>query len=179
MPITASDLSVRLSVKSGTAGNQTIQANPNLSLGRYMSLTAWAGGVLADLFSNVTGDANAAMTPDYRCLFLYNAHPTLTWTSVVVWLDAQATAAPVAIGVDTTAASAAGSTGVQALEVATATTAPTGVTFSSPTTKLTGVAVGNIGPGQCRAVWLRRTPAGGGAVNDDAASLKFAGDTAA
>jgi len=178
VPITLSDLAIRLSVKSGTAGNQTVQANPNLALGKYMSLTAWAGGVLADLFSAVTGDANAAQTPEYRCVFLYNSHPTLTWTGVVMWVDGQGTGATVSLGVDTTAAALAASASPQALEVANALTAPVGVSFSAPTSKGTGIAVGDIGPGRCKAVWFKRVPAGAGAVNSDTASVKFSGDTA-
>lgn len=178
MSILASDLAVRLSVRSGTAGNQTIQANPNLALGRYMSTTAWVGGTLSDLFSPVSGPANAAHTPDYRCVFVYNTHGTLPWTGVVAWFSAVAAGAPLSIGVDPTAASAAAATAVQAVEVAAATTAPAGVTFSAPTTQGDGVALGDIGPGQCRAVWLKRVPAGGGAVADDDTTIQFAGDTA-
>jgi hypothetical protein len=51
--ITASDLQTRL---SGGGAN----ADPNASLGGVMSSTAWAGGVLHDLFDVVTGDENAA-----------------------------------------------------------------------------------------------------------------------
>lgn len=178
MPIIAADLLFRLSVRSGTAGNQTVQANANLSLGRYMSTTAWVGGTLSDLFNPITGDANAAMLPDYRCVFVYNTHPTLPWTTVVTWLSTQAVGAVLAVGVDPTAASAAAAAGTQAVEVADATTAPTGVVFAAPLSKPAGVALGSVGPGQCLAVWFRRTPAGGGAVADDTAVVQFAGDTA-
>lgn len=178
MSILASDLAIRLSVRSGTAGNQTVQANPNLSLGRYMSATAWVGGTLSDLFSPVSGVDNAANTPDYRCVFVYNTHSTLPWTGVVAWFSVVATGAPLSVGVDPTVASAAAASSAQAVEVAAATTAPTGVTFSAPTSQGAGVALGTIGPGQCRAVWFKRVPAGGGAVADDTSTVQFAGDTA-
>lgn len=180
MPIIASDVLFKLSTTAGSAGNTTAQANPNASLGKYISTTVWAAGTNT-LFDNVTGDENAASTVDYRCFFVHNAHASLTLESAVVYVSAEVSGgASVAIAVDNIATSAIGSASAQAATIGTETTAPSGVgTFSTPTTKAGGLALGNIGPGQCRAVWVRRTAANSSPVNADGFTVSVAGDTAA
>jgi hypothetical protein len=86
----------------------------------------------------------------------------------------------VALAVDGTAASAKGSSSSQAAQVANENTAPSGTGgFSSPTTAGTGLSLGSIGPGQVKAVWVRRTAANTGAVNNDGFTLAVTGDTLA
>lgn len=180
MPIASGDILWKLSVKTGSAGNSTAQGDPNAALGKYISTSAWAGGVVHDLFDRITGDENAASEAEYRCVFLHNSHATLAWQDVKVWISAETGGgAVIAIGVDTTAASAIGSASAQALEVADENTAPAGVSFSAPTTKGTGISVGNISAGQCRAIWIRRTAANTVAVDNDGGTLSAEGDTAA
>ncbi|HEX7860824.1 MAG TPA: hypothetical protein VF773_10885 [Verrucomicrobiae bacterium] len=179
MPIVAGDLLWKFSVKTGAAGNSTGGTAAG-SLGKYISTTQWAGGVLHDLFDVISGDENAASDVEYRCVFIHNNHATLTWQNAVVWLSAQtAGGAAIAIGVDPAAASAIGSAAAQAAEVATEGDAPAGVAFSAPTTKGAGLSLGDIGPGQCRAIWIRRTAANTAAQNADGATLQVEGDTAA
>jgi hypothetical protein len=180
MAIVAADILWKLSIKTGTAGNQNAQADPNASLGKYISTSAWAGGVLHDLFDKITGDENAASEAEYRCVFIHNSHASLTYQNVVVWISAEtAGGANAAIGVDATAASAIASASAQAAEVTDENTAPASVTFTSPTTKATGISVGNIPNGQCRAIWVRRTATNSAALNNDGATLTVEGDTAA
>ena len=179
MAIVAADLLWKLSVKTGAAGNSTAGTAAG-SLGKYISTTAWAGGVLHDLFDVITGDENAASDVEYRCVFIHNSHATLTWQNAVVWVASQvAGGAAIAIGVDPAAASAIGSAGAQAAEIATEGDAPAGVAFSTPTTKGTGLSLGSIAPGQCKAIWIRRTAANSAAQNADGATLQVEGDTAA
>ena len=181
MAITATDIKYRLAIVTGTAGNQNAQPNPNASLGKYVSTTDLNTGVpLNNLWDDISGDENAASESEYRCLFVCNTHATLTWQNVVVWIQSEtAGGASVAIAVDNLAASTLGSASAQAAQIANEDTAPTGVgAFSSPTTKAAGLALGNIGPGQCRAVWVRRTTANTGALDNDGATLRAAGDTA-
>lgn len=181
MPITSSDLLVKLSVKTGSAGNTTAQADPNASLGKYISTTQLTDNALNNLFDNVSGDENAASAVEYRCIFLHNAHATLTLQGTKVWVSAEVSGgANVAIAVDNVAASAVGASSAQAAEIANDTTAPTGVgAFSTPTTKATGLVFGDIGPGQCRAIWIRRTATNSAALNNDGAIISFEGDSAA
>lgn len=178
MPITTSDILVKLSITSGSAGNSAAQSDVNASLGKYISTTQLTSAVLNNLFDNISGDENAASTVDYRCLFIHNAHASLTYQSPKVWLSSEVSGgASIAIGVDTTAASAIGSSSSQALTIASETTAPTGVSFSSPTTKGTGISLSDIPAGQCRAIWIRRTAANSSAKDNDGVTLGISGDT--
>jgi hypothetical protein len=258
VPITASDIKFRLSIKTGSAGNSLAQADPNASLGKYISTTDLVDGALNVLFDDVGGDENAAGTVDYRCVFIYNAHGSLTFLTPRVWVsgirftgagstdtftsnshglangevvrveaELPADALPggmsnsttyyvvgaatntfqlstssggspvdltadgsgavrrygnttVALAVDNVAASAVGSASAQADQVANETTAPSAVgAFSSPTTKSTGLSLGSLAAGECRAVWVRRTALNNGARNTDSFTLGVSGDTAA
>ena len=180
MPIADSDIKVKLSIKTGSAGNSQAQSDVNESLGKYISTTEVTDATLHNLFAAVTGDENAASESRYRCIFVHNSHATLTWQGPKVWISAEVSGgADTAIGVDTTAASAVGSASAQALEVADEETAPVGVSFSSPTVKANGISLGDIPAGQCRAVWVRRDSTNSGAANNDGATLTFEGDTGA
>ena len=180
MAIVAGDVLFKLSIKTGAAGNAAAQPDVNQSLGKYISTTAITDATLNNLFDDVSGDENAASDVEYRCIFIHNAHLTLTWQSVVVWLSAEvAGGANAAIAIDGVAASAIGSAIAQADEVVNEGTAPTGEAFSSPTTKATGLSLGNLAAGYCRAVWVRRTAANSAALDNDGATVKAEGDTAA
>lgn len=179
MAITAGDLLFKFSVKTGVAGNATA-GTADGSLGKYVSTTQLTDATLHNLFDRVTGDENAASEAEYRCIFVHNAHATLTWLSPVVWLVSEtAGGAVAAISVDTTAASAIGSVGAQAKEVADENTAPAAQAFTAPITKATGLALGDIPAGSCRAVWVRRTAANSAALDLDGVVVRCEGDTAA
>lgn len=181
MAIVAGDLLFKLSLKTGTAGNQSAQPDPNQSLGKYISTTQLSGTALNNLFDDVSGAENAASTVDYRCVFVHNSHATLSLTSAVVYVSAEvAGGTSVAIAVDNVAASAIGSSSAQADQVANETTAPSAVgAFSTPTTAATGLSLGTIAAGSTRAFWVRRTAANTSAVNADGATWAVTGDTAA
>lgn len=180
MPIASSDIKMKLSIKTGSAGNSQAQGDPNASLGKYISTTEITDATLNNLFDDISGDENAASDVEYRCIFIHNAHASLTLQSPKVWIASQVSnGADMAIGIDTTAASAIGNTSAQALEVANEGTAPAGVTFSSPTDKASGLSLGNLPNGQCRAVWIRRTAQNNAALNNDGGSLSVEGDTGA
>ena len=180
MPITSTDILFKLAVTTGSAGNSTTQPTPNNSLGKYISTTQLADATLNALFDDITGDENAASTVDYRCVFIHNAHATLTLIGPMLWVSAEvAGGASVAIGLDTTAASAVGASSAQALTIANELTAPSGVTFTTPTTKSGGLSVGDLGPGQVKAFWVKRTAANSAALSNDGATFNVEGDTLA
>ena len=179
MAITASDILFKLSVTSGSAGNSTSGTVAG-SLGKYISTTQITDNSLDNLIASFSGTENANSTVKYKCFFIHNAHATLTAQSVVAYLSAEASGgASAAIGVDTTAASAIGSASSQALTIADENTAPAGVSFSSPTTAGTGISVGNIAAGSCRAVWVRATAANTSAKDSDGVTISVQLDTAA
>ncbi len=178
MSISSSDILFKLSTTSGAAGNTTTQGNVNNSLGKYISTTQITDATINNLFDNISGDENAASTVDYRCIFIHNNHATLSLISPYVWISAEVSGgASVAIGVDATGITPIGQAPVQAVTIANETTAPAGVTFSAPTTKVTGLTVGTIAAGYCVAIWIRRTAANSAALVSDGATIKIEGDT--
>jgi hypothetical protein len=180
MAIVANDILFKFSVVAA-AGNTTASSGPT-SLGDQISTVALVSATLHDLFDKVTGPENAASEAEYRCFFVHNAHATLTWENVVVWLSAEVGAGAVAaIALDDFAPMAIGQASPQADAIADENTAPgAGVgAFSSPTTKGTGLSIGNIPAGFCKAIWVRRTAANTAALNNDGVTLTFEGDTAA
>lgn len=179
MAITASDILVRLSVLTGSAGNSTAGTAAG-ALGKYVSTTDVSGTPLNNLFDDISGAENAASEAEYRCVFVLNNHATLDMQNAVVYVSAEtAGGAGVSIGVDTTAISAKGAAGAQAVQVANEDTAPAGVTFSAPTTVGTGLALGTIPAGSVKAVWVKRLAANTAALDNDGFTLGIGCDTAA
>jgi len=179
MAIVSSDILIRLATTAGAAGNSTAQANPNNSLGKYISttdLTTSANG----LFDDISGAENAASTVDYRLVFVSNNHASLAMLNAVAYLSAEvAGGASIAIGVDPTGITAKGASAIQAVTIANENTAPAGVTFSSPTTAAGGIALGTIPAGSVVGVWVRRTAANTAALDADGVTLAVSCDTAA
>jgi hypothetical protein len=95
----------------------------------------------------------------------------------VVWVSAETPGGVnIAIGLDPAGVGNGSTTGV-ATTVANENTAPAGVTFSTPTSKGTGLAITDLAPGTGRAIWLRRTATNSAAIDNDSATLSFEGDT--
>ncbi|WP_426566370.1 hypothetical protein ACPPVT_07440 [Angustibacter sp. McL0619] len=178
--ITTGEILFKYSVKTGSAGNSTAGTAAG-SLGTYMSTTAWTGGSANDLFDDISGAENAASTVDYRCIFVHNSNAANPLQNAVAYLSAEVSGgAGIAIAVDSTAESIISSSSAQAL-TGTSETAPggsvTGLTYSSPTTAGTGIALGTIPAGHCRAIWIRRTAANSAALSADGVTLAVTGDT--
>jgi hypothetical protein len=177
MAISASDIKLKLSTKSGSAGN-SLTSTADASLGKYISTTEVVDNTVGNVFDAITGAENAASDVEYRCVFIHNAHATLTLYTAKVYVSAEvAGGANAAIGVDTTAASAIGSASAQALSVADEGTAPAGVSFSTPTTTGAALDLGDIPAGQCKAIWIRRTATNSAALASDGLDLTVFGDT--
>lgn len=182
MPIVASDIKIKLSIKGGSAGNSLAQSDVNGSLGKYISTTELVTATNNNLFDNVTGAENAASTVDYRCVFVHNTHGTLSLENAAIYISSQvAGGTTLAIAIDNIAPSAIGSSSAQAFEASTETTNPSSGTgsFSSPTSTGTALSLGTIPSGFCKAVWVRRTAANTVAVDADGGTLVVFGDTAA
>lgn len=176
--IQSSEILIKYSV-AAAAGNTTA-GTAATSLGDQISTTEMPDATLNALFDDVSGAENAASDVEYRCIFIHNSNAANALQSAAVWLSSEvAGGAAIAIGVDTTAASAIGAAVAQALTVADESTAPSGVSFSSPASFATGVALGDIPAGYCRAIWVRRTAANTAALNSDGVTLSVQGDTAA
>jgi len=181
MAIVESDIVYRLSVDTGP-GDANAQADPNLSFEDFCSTTVLSLGTpLNNLWDDVTSGEASAGDTEYRNLFVYNNHATDSWDNIVVWLDSEVSGgATIEIGIDTTAASAVTSASAQALTIANESTAPAGVTFSSPVTKGTGLSLGSLAAQQVRAIWIKRLVAvSTAAKSNDGVTLRCEGDTTA
>jgi hypothetical protein len=89
-------------------------------------------------------------TPDYRCLYLKNTHPSDMALQVGIYIADQPSAKDVLeVGLDPV-----GINGV-AQTIANSTTAPSGVTFSAATYD-NPVVVGTLLPGESIAFWIKR-----------------------
>ncbi len=178
MAIVASDILYKFSVAA--AAGDTTAGSAATSLGDQISTTQITDATLHNLFDVVTGDENAASEAEYRCYFVHNNHGSLTWENVVVWLSAEtAGGAVAAIGLDPAGVTVKGLGSAQAATVANENTAPGGVTFTAPTTKGAGLAIGNIPAGSVAAIWVRRTAANTAALDSDGVTIRCEGDTAA
>lgn len=166
MSIITADFVTRL---SGGASN----AVGNSSLGGAKSSSA-ASTSVDGLFDAVTAAQAAAGLVEYRCIYLHNANAADTMTAARVWINANTPLAgtDLAIGVGTAAVNATEQT------IANEAAAPSGVTFSAPSTAGTGLALGDLPPGQHKAIWLRRTvTTGAGASANDTFTLGFDAET--
>lgn len=164
MAVLSTDLKLYL---SGGASN----ADPLLSLGGARSSTQVT---LSTLFDTVTGAQSTAGVTEYRCVYVRN-EAAQTLFSSVVWLSTNAAnpGVAIAIGLGTSALNGTEQS------VGAESTAPSGVSFTAPSTKATGLSIGDMASNAFKAVWLRRTVnAGTSADNSDTATLSHGGDTA-
>lgn len=167
MAIIAGDFSKRL---SGGSAN----ADGNASLGGVKSSVA-APTTLDALFDAVSAGEAVAGDVEYRCIYLHNSNATDPMTNAVVHVSANTPLAgsTIDIGVGTAAINATEQT------IGNESTAPSGVTFSAPSTLGTALALGTIPAGQHKALWIRRTiTAGSGSSANDTAQLTFTCETA-
>jgi hypothetical protein len=170
MPIVASDIQWRL---SGGAAN----ANVNASLGGAMSSTAIADAVNNNLFDDVSGAESTAGMTDYRGFYVRNAHATLTLQDARIYISSLTTSADTEFDL----AAAAEAMNVDMATIGSETSAPSGVTFTRPTTYTGGIQLnGSTGltASSRKGVWIRRTVNAGAAAASDSGTIKVEGDTA-
>jgi hypothetical protein len=162
MPIVATDVQFFL---TGGAAN----ADPNLSLGGVVSTTQVASAI-NNLFDDVASAESSAGDTEYRAISIKNNHLSLSLFSAVIYLtETTAPGSTVEIAWDV----------VGTQTVANESTSPTGLTFTAPLTKATGIALGTITPGQYKRVWVKRIiSVAAAAFASDTGILNVAGDTA-
>lgn len=167
MAVTAGDIDFRL---SGGASN----TDPDASLGGVKSSQEVSTAV-DQLFDAASAADAQAGDVEYRCVYVHNSSGADTMINATVHLSGN-TPLPtttIDIGVGTAAVNANEQT------IADEDTAPTGVTFSAPSSQGAALALGNIAPGEHKAVWLRRTiAAGAGSSANDTFSLAVFCETA-
>ena len=165
MPIFETDLKV---MHSGGASNDL----PSASLGGDISAVEVSNSVHA-VFGVISSQVANAGSMEYRCVYIKNNHASLHWYNAVVWISSNTpsnkTEVQIALGLSAVNGSETA--------VATATTAPA-VTFSTPSSQVDGLLLGDIPPLGWKAVWINRAViAGAAAYTNDGATLQFSGDT--
>jgi hypothetical protein len=111
------------------------------------------------------------------CIFLHNSNGSSNpWNTVQVYLT-QPSGLALAVSVDTTGATAIGSSSAQAKSIASVTTAPASQTFTAPTVGSPLTVISSLPAGQCIALWVRLTGTGGSAFFPDTEVLNFTGTT--
>lgn len=169
MPIVAADLKIYL---SGGAGN----TDPNASLGGIISSTEVVDNTTHNLFDQVSGTESLAGDIEYRGIYLKNTHGSLTAQNTKVYISSNTGSADTTIDI----ALDGGATDATMETLSDESTAPSGETFSAPTTYAGGLSIGSLTAGQKKGVFIRRTiTAAAAAVNDDAVTIKYDCDTAA
>ena len=179
MAIASGDILYKFSVKTGSAGD-SVAGNAVGSLGKYISTTELTDASLHNLFDVITGDDNVASDIEYRGFFVHNNHATLTWEAPTVWLSAEtAGGADIAIALDGVGVTPKGQATAQGDEIADEDTAPSGESFSSPTSKGAGLVMPNIPAGEVHQIWVRRTATNSAALDNDDVTFTVEGDTPA
>ncbi len=155
---TSSDLQLRL---SGGASN----SNPLLAIGGAMSNSS----APANLFDDILVSELAAGGTEYRCIYLFNSSAdTLKFNRIYFTLNSPSPDTDIAIGL--------GAAGLNGDEAATANTTavPSSVTFSSPISASTGLAIPTIEAGDYFPVWVRRVTLPNAVANpNDGFSLRW------
>lgn len=169
MPIVASDIKIYL---SGGSGN----TNPNAALGGARSTTEVVDSTVANVFDNVSSAESAAGDTEYRCVYIRNAHGSLTLQSAKVWIQTNTPST------DTSAQIGLGTSAVNGTEqtVGSESAAPSGVTFADAATEGASLSIGDLAAGEHKALWIKRViGAAAAAYNTDAVTIRIKGDTAA
>ena len=162
MPIVATDIKYSL---SGGGSNPS----PAASLGGARSSTEADAGI----FDNVSSAEAVAGDIEYRCIYVLNNHGSLTLQGAKIWVQSNTPSS------DTTIDIGLGTSAINGTEqtVADEQTAPTGVTFSAPANEGAGLSIGDLGSGQHKAIWIRRTVTAGASAASDGFTLRVKGDT--
>lgn len=142
MAIASSDLVYRL---SGGSSN----TDPNAALGGAQSSTASGSSI----FDSVSSAEASAGDVEYRCVYVRNSHASLTAVGVVIWIQTQTPQSSTSVDI------ALGTSAVNGTEqtIANENTAPTGTSFTAPSSYAGGLTIGDLAPSAAKAVWIRRT----------------------
>ncbi len=142
MPIVASDIKIYL---SGGAAN----ADPNAALGGAISSVQLVDNTVNNLFALATASEADAGSVKYRAIYIKNTHATLTLVSPKVYIDSNTTSPTTSVVI-----ALADETGSPIETVANENAAPVGPSFSSADGYANGLSLGDLAPGETKAIWI-------------------------
>ena len=109
------------------------------------------------LFDDISKLESYEGDTEFRCFYLYNAHPSEPFIGCKVYIGAQPIGADtLMLGVDPAGIGDGSSTGV-AVTTPNENTAPTGINFSTPAAIGSALSLGSLPPGKAQALWQRRS----------------------
>lgn len=180
MAIIVGDILSKGSNSSASSGNSVANAGSGTNLGGFCTTGTITDAVANNVFPDVSGDENLAGNPDFQEVFVYNANLTNTYLLVSVYIIGEtADGAVTQLGADPTAASPLASGSPQGLTITSKGVAPVGVVFSAPTTRSTGILLGDIPSGYVKGLWIRRSTPNIPNSNNHTFQYATAGDTTA
>ena len=168
-PIATTDIDFHL---SGGAAN----SDPDASLGGAISNNQIVDAALHNLFDVVSGDESSTGDIEYRCLYIKNAHGSLTMQNTKIWVQSESGSADSdeLIGLGTSAIGATEQT------IANEAATPVGVSFSQANLEAGSLVIGDIAPGSHKAIWIRRDiAAAAAAANNDSSTIRVKCESAA
>jgi hypothetical protein len=151
MTLTSANISWRY---SGGSAND----DPELSLGGEISSEVIPNAQLGNLFPEVFLPESFSGSEKYRCIYLINTSGIDTLETAYVHISSQTPAAStsVQIGLDPAGIGNGVSPGA-AQEIVDEFTPPDGVAFADYPTSGSGLTIGDLGPGEAIAIWVKRT----------------------
>lgn len=168
MAILAGDIDYHL---SGGAANEDVDA----ALGGVISSVELVGATLQNLFDIVGSDESAAGDVEHRCIYVKNAHETLTLQNAKVWIQTQTPSDDTDIQIALAEEGVNGTAEV----IGDETPPPSGENFSAPANEGEALTIGDIPPGEHQAIWVKRNiGVAAAAYNNDSVVLRVKGDTA-
>lgn len=155
MPIILADID-KFYLTGGAANSDTAA-----SLGGAVSSVAITTNTLQNLFDLVTTEDATTGDVEYRCLAVKNSNSDMTLINSTIWINSNTVSADTTLDIGLAVEGANSSPELLANE----STPPAGVVFSSPTTKETGLVLGDLTAGSTYPIWVRRT------INSDATPI--------
>jgi hypothetical protein len=176
MAVTDSDIELRYTIPGAGSGDSQAGTAAG-SLGEYVSTTQIVSGTLHNLFDLVTGTENAALDEEYRCFAVCNTNATDTWTAVDVWIASQVSGgAGITMGLDPAGVVPIAQVAAQGAVVVDESTAPGGVTFTSPSSG-SPLTIGDMTLNTAQLIWIKRTATASASLLNDGATVSFSGTT--
>jgi hypothetical protein len=148
---------------SGGSSNTDI----NLSLGNAISSFQITSGLLNNLFPDTTPQEALSGITRYRCFYIKNLHGSTSYVNPKIWIVTNTISAYDEIDI------AIGSANKNATEdpIATEQTAPSGISFSHPTSESIALSLPTLDAGDYKSVWARITTQSGANPQDNNATI--------
>lgn len=170
MAIAASDIKLRISGASASA------TDPNGSYGGAMS-TVSGGIIVTNVLNNDMDDITSAEASSgitiYHNYYYKNEHATLTYISPKFYIDTQTNSGDTSVAM----ALVAEAKNVATTRLTNETTAPSGITFSTPANYAGGIAIGSLDSGDYRGIWVKYIVGSSASAVLDAYTLGIQGDS--